>query len=187
MYFHYKNHYKLPRAFWHMYDTVHVSNGLPRAFWHAWDACQMWKSLTAHFDTCIQIQVSNRFDTSICIHVSNLTCVFNTRVQLNTCIKYMRPIVKMVQLDTCLIRHVSNWTRVYSNRYCRHASNCVFFVVFGVCFFAFSLKKIIWYDIYVKKIEYFELFVNVCILKTENKWKVKKKLLTNVAFGLLKF
>jgi len=56
---HYKNHFKLPRAFWHVYSVVHVSNSLTRAFWHAWDACQMWKSLTAHFDTCISIHVSN--------------------------------------------------------------------------------------------------------------------------------
>jgi hypothetical protein len=80
--------------------------------------------------------------TRVKIHVSNWTRVFNTRVHLDTSIKYTRPIVKMVQLATCLIRHVSNWTRVYSNRYCRHASNCVIFCSDGLEFkgFSFSLR-----------------------------------------------
>jgi len=65
--------------------------------------------------------------TRVIIHVSIWTRVFNTRVQLDTCIKYACQFVAAVQLDTCLIRHVSNWMRVYSNRYCRHASNCQYF------------------------------------------------------------
>jgi hypothetical protein len=35
--------------------------------------------------------------------------------------------VTAVHLDTCLWRHVSNWTRVYSNGYCRQASKCLYF------------------------------------------------------------
>jgi hypothetical protein len=74
---------------------------------------------------------------------SILTRVFNTRVQLDacilytcpigrvylirvsnfdTCITYTLPIVDVLQFDTCLLGHVLNCTRVYSSRYCRHAS-----------------------------------------------------------------
>jgi hypothetical protein len=40
----------------------------------------------------------------------------NTRVQLDTSIKYTRPIVKMVQLDTCQIGRVSTVTGTVDTR-----------------------------------------------------------------------
>jgi hypothetical protein len=65
--------------------------------------------------------------TRVIIHVSIWTQVFHTRVQFDTCIKYTCPFWTAIQLDTCFQRHVSNWTRVYSNGYCRHASKCLYF------------------------------------------------------------
>jgi hypothetical protein len=75
--------------------------------------------------------------TRVKIQASNWTRVFNTRVQVDTCnntrvqlaawINYTRPIGLFIPLATLSERHVASWTRVYSNRYCRHAANCGFF------------------------------------------------------------
>lgn len=62
-------------------DTVYVSNSLPRVFSHECDSYLMWKSLTAYFDTCIEIHVSDY-----------LTRVFNICVkQLDTVFQYSCP------------------------------------------------------------------------------------------------
>jgi hypothetical protein len=61
------------------------------------------------------------------IHASNWTRVLNTRVYLDACILYTCPTGEIIQLATMSRRHVANWTLVYSTRYCRHASNCKVF------------------------------------------------------------
>jgi len=56
--------------------------------------------------------------------VSNLTCVLNTRVQFDTCIKYTCPFWTAVQLDTCQIGHVSTVTGTVDTR----QNACIFVV-----------------------------------------------------------
>jgi hypothetical protein len=58
------------------------------------------------------------------------TCII-TRVYLDTCILYTRPIKVFIPLAMLSERHVASWTRVYSNRYCRHTSNCSIFCSVG--------------------------------------------------------
>jgi hypothetical protein len=94
------------------------------------------------------------------IHVSNWTRVFlqytcpigrvyfyNTRVQLDTCILYTRPIGVFIQLATVSKRHVASWTHVYSNRYCRHASNCRVFCSEGGVMICITLCPPILYGV----------------------------------------
>jgi hypothetical protein len=71
----------------------------------------------------IYLEINNSWPCVI-IHVSNWRHVFYTRVYLDVCILYTCPIGVFIQLATLSKRHVANWTRVYSNRYCRHASKC---------------------------------------------------------------
>jgi hypothetical protein len=129
-----------------------------RVLLHVSNWTRVWNT-RVQMDTCIitRVQLDTRIKyarpigcvskytrpkwTRVIIHVSIWTWVFRTRVQLDTCIKYMclfwtavQSCIKYmclfwtaVQLDTYLQRHVSNWTRVYSNKYRRHASKCLYF------------------------------------------------------------
>jgi hypothetical protein len=81
---------------------IHVSNWTRLLYTHV------------QLDACIRI-----FNTRVYLD----TCI-NTCVHIDMCIKYTCPSGVFIQLATMSKRHVANWTHVYSNRYCRHASNC---------------------------------------------------------------
>jgi hypothetical protein len=83
-------------------------------------------------DTCIITRV--QLDTSILyscpnghvslIRVSTMDTPIKYTCQNGHVYYYTCPFFTHLQFDTCLLRHVSNLTRVYSNGYCRHVSNC---------------------------------------------------------------
>jgi hypothetical protein len=113
---HYKNHFNLPRVVWHVYSVVHVSNSLTRSFWHTWDACQMCMLLTAQFDTCIEIHVSNLTTT---LHSS---CKINNRKHACTHI-IKNSNVRYLNSDFSLVKEIIEGRLIVS----RQVSHAFFF------------------------------------------------------------
>jgi hypothetical protein len=68
------------------------------------------------------------------ILVSNWTRVLNTRVRLDTSIKYSCPNLTHVQFDTCLLRHVSTVTGTVDT--CQNAA--IFVVISTVAFLSIT-------------------------------------------------
>jgi hypothetical protein len=93
------------------------------------------------YPTWPRVKIHEANWTRIFLHVSILTRVRFTHVQMDTCIFYTRPnshvyVIHVAKWNVythshVYKRHVAIWPRVYSNCYCRHAANCCVFCSVG--------------------------------------------------------